>query len=152
MDPRVKTIAMLCSSTKQSIKKKEIWNFEKNELEKWWKVYLWTKFGAMVTNNNRFLKKSTAVYSKNAEVEIYRAGDFVTAWGPRKSQRWPSWPAGTPIGDRGTQRWPPSGEIDTAKAKGHLRRLPPTSYSGLKMFPQFGVEFCRAVTSGVRAV
>ena len=41
--------------------------------------YLWTKFGAMVSNNNnRFLKKSTA-YIKNANVEIYRAEDFVTA-------------------------------------------------------------------------
>ena len=42
--------------------------------------YLWTKFGAIVTNNNRFLKNSTALYSTNAEVEIYRAEDFATAW------------------------------------------------------------------------
>ncbi len=91
--------------------------------------YLWTKFAAMVTNNNRFLKKSTALYSKNAEVEIYRAEDFVTAWlqsGDCRKAR----------SDRPGHRAPPPGTVVlsgdlpvvklTAKFKGYLRQPPPT--------------------------
>ena len=48
--------------------------------------------------------KATALYSKNAEVEINRAEDFVTAWlqsGDRGKAR----------GDRPGRRAPPSGTV-----------------------------------------